>query len=95
MKTIIAGIVLIIGGIWARAHYAPVVALCRTGLGGFVQAFSRSAHQDCGAAKAVVTLAPWAIGAGVIMLAVTVLYLLGIVGSLAASPSKKPQAGQK
>jgi hypothetical protein len=94
MKTIIAGIVLIIGGIWARAHYAPVVAICHSGLGGFVQAFSQSAHQDCGAAQAVVTLAPWAIGVGVVMLAVSVLYLLGILGSLAASGNKKPQTGK-
>lgn len=95
MKTIIAGIVLIIGGIWARTHYAPVVALCHTGVGGFVQAFSQSAHQDCGAAQTVVTLAPWAIGVGIVILAAAVLYMLGIFGALVASSTKKPQTRRK
>ncbi len=95
MKTIIAGIVLIVGGIWARAHFAPVVALCRSGIGGFAQAFSPTAHQDCGEAQAAVTLAPWAIGVGIVLLVLAALYLLGLMGSFATSQSKKPQAGRK
>lgn len=92
MKTIITGILLIVGGIWARAHFGPVAALCRSGVGDFAQAFSSTARQDCGEAQTAVNLAPWAIGVGIVIVAGGVLFALGVLGTLAVSARKKPQA---
>jgi hypothetical protein len=92
VKTIFAGILLIAGGIWARAHFGPIASLCHSGLGGFAQAFSTTARQDCGEAQTAVTLAPWAIGVGILIVAGGVLFALGLLGMLAVSASKKPQA---
>jgi hypothetical protein len=89
MKTILTGIVLIIGGIWVRVHYTPYANLCRSPIGGFAQAFSGTARQNCGAVETAVTLAPWAIGIGVVILVGSILLVLGVLGSGVAGSRKR------
>jgi hypothetical protein len=91
IKTIFTGVVLIGGGIFARVHYALANNLCHSGIGGIAQAISPTAHQNCSTIQTVVTLAPWAIGAGIVIIAVSVLYMLGILGTAAVAASKKAQ----
>lgn len=95
MKPLIAGILLIIGGIWARSHYTPIANLCHSGFGAFAQELSQTARQGCGTAQTAVTLAPWAIGLGAVLVGGSLLYVLGIVGSAAFSGSKKTQPGPR
>jgi hypothetical protein len=89
VKAIGAGIVLIVAGIWVRAHYAPIASLCRSGLGDFAQALSSTAHQNCSAAETAVTLSPWAIGLGAVLVAGSIVLLLGLMGTAAATARRK------
>jgi hypothetical protein len=89
MKTFIAGVLLVVGGIWVHIHYTPVAALCRSGIGAFAQAVSPTAQQNCGTVETLVTLSPWAIGVGAVIIAGGLLLTLGAVGSAAASARNK------
>jgi hypothetical protein len=95
MKTIITGVVLIIGGIFVRVHYSTAASLCHSGIGAFAQAISPTAQQNCSTIDTMVTLAPWAIAAGAIIVAGSVLFMLGFLGTAAVSARKRTQAKSK
>jgi hypothetical protein len=89
MKFALSGIVLIVAGIWVKAHYTAAAQLCASPIGGFAQMFSSSAQQDCTQIRTAVALAPWAIGAGVVIVVISLLFVLGVLGTAVASRPKR------
>lgn len=85
MKTLGLGILMIVGGFILKSHYQPVVELCNTGLGGFAQAISTQANENCSTAQDAVNAAPWLIGLGFALAIGSVLALLGILTALGLS----------
>ena len=90
-KPLTLGILMIIAGIWLKAHYDPVVQLCNSGFGGFAQALSSSATENCSSAQNAVDAAPWSIGIGIALVAGNLLMMAGLFGALAADRRKKRQ----
>jgi hypothetical protein len=89
MKFVLSGIVLIVAGIWVKAHYTPVAQLCASPVGGFAQMFSSGAQQDCTQIRTAVALAPWAIGVGVVIVIISLLFAVGVLGTAVASRQKR------
>ena len=88
MKALGLGILMIVGGFWLKSHYEPVVQICNTGLGGFAQAISTRANENCSTAQNIVTAAPWLIGVGIAIAIGAVLVLLGFFAAFGLGKSR-------
>jgi predicted acyltransferase len=72
---LVAGVVLLAGGIVAHLFAAPKAALCDSGIGQIGQAFDNTVAHDCGLVTALESAVGWLIVAGIlaVLLGIAVL----------------------
>jgi hypothetical protein len=83
---LVAGVVMLAGGIVDHAFAAPKAALCGSGIGQIGQAFDNTVAHDCGLVTALESAVGWLIVAGILAV------LLGIAILVNSRLAKRPGA---
>lgn len=83
---LVAGVVLLAGGIVAHLFAAPKAALCDSGIGQIGQAFDNTVAHDCGLVTALESAVGWLIVAGILAV------LLGIAVLVNSRLANRPAA---
>jgi predicted acyltransferase len=83
---LVAGVVLLAGGIVAHLFAAPKAALCDSGIGQIGQAFDNTVAHDCGLVTALESAVGWLIVAGILAV------LLGIAVLVSSRLAYRPAA---
>jgi hypothetical protein len=88
---VVAGMVLLVGGIVDHAFAAPKAALCNSGLGQLGQALDGTVAHDCGLVTALESAVGWLIVVGLLAL---LLGLVVLISSRLPQRQPNPQAPQ-